>query len=198
MTEKTNQEVERETDALPEKLFEEAKTTPSYESLEAKPSTITVKYNGEEKQISLEEAVVLAQKGMNYDHVVAERDSKYKRELDVLERYAAMSGMSRDEYVRRLEEEESAAASGEDWRGMQELYSVYPELRQQGVPDDVSEAIRQGENPLRAYQNHRISELTRELENQERLERVRARAIGSVRGDATERVRDAFLEGFIF
>ncbi len=197
MTEETNQVMERETDALPEMLFDAAETTHAQGGEGAVPQTITVKYNGEERQISLEEAVVLAQKGMNYDHVVAERDSKYKRELDVLERYAAMSGMSRDEYVRRLEEEEAASASGEDWRGMQELYSVYPELRQQGVPAEVSDAIRAGENPLRAYQNHRISELTRELENQERIERVRARAIGSVRGDATERVRDAFLEGFI-
>lgn len=197
MTEQTNQVMEPETAPLPEMLFDAAETTPASGGGEAMPEFITVKYNGEERQISLEEAVVLAQKGMNYDHVVAERDSKYKRELDVLERYAAMSGMSRDEYVRRLEEEEAALASGEDWRGMQELYSVYPALRQQGVPDEVTVAIRAGENPLRAYQNYRISELTRELENQERLETVRARAIGSVRGDATERVRDAFLEGFV-
>lgn len=99
MFDQTNQT--EQTQAMPEKLFDGEKTTPAAEE----SGTLTVKYNGEEKKISLEEAAVLAQKGMNYDHVVAERDSKYKRELDVLERYASLSGMSRQEYVNRLEEE---------------------------------------------------------------------------------------------
>jgi len=195
MSEKTNQIEEKETN-LPEVLFPQTvQTTPNED--EDAPKTLTVKYNGEQMEISLEEAVVLAQKGMNYDHVVAERDSKYKRELDVLERYAAMSGLSRDEYVRRLEEEGKMADAGKDVQGMQELYAAYPSLRDAELPDTVELAIQGGENPLRAYQSHRIEELTRLLADEERKEALRARALGSVRGDASEIVRDAFLEGFI-
>ena len=192
MTEQTNQEVKLGTENMPDTLFDEAKTTPEEKS----GQTLTVKYNGESREISLEEAVVLAQKGMNYDHVVAERDSKYKRELDVLERYAAMSGMSRDEYVRHLEAEEKMSGNAERGDGMSELYSVYPELRGNGVPDSVMQAVQAGENPLSAYQQHRIHELNRELEYERQARSVRERAIGSLRGDALRTERDAFLEGF--
>ena len=185
MTDKTNQQSEVQTD-LPEVLFEDAKTTQPVQSIE-------IKYNGEKKTISLEEAAVLAQKGMNYDHVVSERDSKYKRELDVLERYAAMSGMSREEYVRHLEAEEESEGNG----GVSALLGKYPELTEKGVPEYVLDAIARGENPLHAYESRRISELTRELEELKNADLMRARAVGSARGAAMQAVHDEFLEGFL-
>jgi hypothetical protein len=54
------------------------------ESIES--STLRVKYNGEERDLSLEEARTLAQKGLNYDHVVAERDQNRKAFDFLLER----------------------------------------------------------------------------------------------------------------
>ena len=45
----------------------EAKETTS--SAEGENQTFTVKYNGEEKQLTREEIISLAQKGMNYDKV---------------------------------------------------------------------------------------------------------------------------------
>ena len=41
---------------------------------DAKPETIRIKYNGKEQDITLEQAVELAQKGMNYDKVLNERN----------------------------------------------------------------------------------------------------------------------------
>ena len=115
MSDQTNQTQQNQ--AMPDTLFGDGKTTQTQESRD----TLTVKYNGEEKKISLEEAAVLARKGMNYDHVVAERDSKYKRELDVLERYASLSGMSRKEYLDRLEEE----AKGDEIRAAYQSRIAY-------------------------------------------------------------------------
>lgn len=61
-------------------------------------STIRVKFNGEEKDISLDEARTLAQKGMNYDHVVEERD-RNKNAFDFLMERAKNEGKTIEEYI---------------------------------------------------------------------------------------------------
>ncbi len=63
-------------------------------------STIRVKYNGEERDLSLEEARTLAQKGMNYDHIVAERDQNRNAFEFLLER-AKSEGITVEELIER-------------------------------------------------------------------------------------------------
>lgn len=59
---------------------------------EAQPqATISVKFNGEEKELSYEEARELAQKGMNYDHV-QESWEKSKSVLSKMEAIARKAG----------------------------------------------------------------------------------------------------------
>lgn len=61
-------------------------------------SGIRVKYNGEERDISLDEARTLAQKGLNYDHVVAERD-KNRVAFDFLLERAKSEGITVEQFI---------------------------------------------------------------------------------------------------
>lgn len=69
---------------------------------------ITIKYNGEEREITLDEARTLAQKGMNYDHVHEELERN--REIaSMIEGFAKKSGVSVAEYVKLAREASDAA-----------------------------------------------------------------------------------------
>ena len=90
-------------------------------------STIRVKFNGEEKDISLEEARTLAQKGMNYDHVVSERD-KNRDAFNFLLEKAKGQGITVEQL---MEKERNEAAN-------QRLEKKIEALRERD--DDASEA----------------------------------------------------------
>ena len=66
-------------------------------------STLRVKYNGEEKDISLEEARTLAQKGLNYDHVAAERD-RNRVAFDFLKERAKSEGITVEQLIEKERE----------------------------------------------------------------------------------------------
>lgn len=127
MTEETNQMMESGAGELPENLFDEdvetaVETETAEVETEENPETeqtaedggngedqtedggkgteasIRVKFNGEEKDITLSEARTLAQKGMNYDHVVSERD-RNKSAFDFLAEQAKSKGMTVEDYI---------------------------------------------------------------------------------------------------
>jgi hypothetical protein len=108
---------EETTDELKEQETPEAKETEAAEVEDKpaeepekepeKPQTIRVKYNGEEKDVSIEEATTLVQKGMNYDKVVSERDKLRDSEaMKALKFFADMSGQSVDDYSKFLVEQQ--------------------------------------------------------------------------------------------
>ena len=66
-------------------------------------STLRVKYNGEEKDISLKEARTLAQKGLNYDHVAAERD-RNRVAFDFLKERAKSEGITVEQLIEKERE----------------------------------------------------------------------------------------------
>jgi len=74
-------------------------------TVEAKPSLdkIKVKYNKEEKELSYDEAVEYAQKGMNYDHILSERDNLKKSRAE-LEELAKEDGKTLDEFIASIKE----------------------------------------------------------------------------------------------
>jgi len=146
---------------------------------------LTVKYNGEEKQITLDEARTLAQKGMNYDHIYAEHRDAH-RALDTI---AAREGINRAQLMERL--------SGVDlhtlrWGG---LLKAYPDLEVKDIPDEVFHAVRDGKSPTEAYQEYLICDLSRKLSQKESLRESSRKTIGSLKG-AGEEVMDEFLQGF--
>ncbi|MBQ8899285.1 MAG: hypothetical protein IJY86_12575 [Clostridia bacterium] len=69
-----------------------------------------IKYNGEIKELTLDELKIAAQKGMNYDKVVSERDRlRASREFSVLDSRAAAEGLTRAQFLDRLESERDGA-----------------------------------------------------------------------------------------
>ena len=206
--------------SLPDNLFESEDSEGVAEAVENdnEPSgnTIKIKYNGEERDITLNEARILAQKGMNYDHVVAERDTKYKRELDFLDRVARERGMTRAEYL-NLQEKTSATEETKESSEVREraraqikritdsvgftgpwsaLFDTYPSLSRREAYDTLTERVSQGLSPLEAYQE----KLIRDKENELRMVRghniARAKSVGAIGGDEGPGEHDEFLEGF--
>lgn len=75
-------------------------------TVEEKPQMLELKYNGEIKKITLDEAIALAQKGMNYDKKLQELDNlKNSRQIQLVERLAKESNMTVDEYLNQVEKQ---------------------------------------------------------------------------------------------
>lgn len=87
--------------------------------------TLRVKYNGEEKNLSMDDARVLAQKGMNYDKVLGERNHL----AELIDGYAKAAGMTREQFISHLEQNLEEYADGVD---MENLRKTYP-----GASDDI-------------------------------------------------------------
>lgn len=87
---------------------------------------LEIKYNGEKRTISRDEARTLAQKGLNYDHVVEERD-RNKSAYDFIARQAQAKNMTVEEYINRAEDRNKEAL----------IESKIDELR--ALDDDASE-----------------------------------------------------------
>lgn len=68
------------------------------------PEKHKVIYNGQEFELTVDELITNAQKGMNYDHVYEQlQNLKNSPALSVLERYAKRSGMNIEQYAQYLE-----------------------------------------------------------------------------------------------
>ena len=80
----------------------EAEETPT--ETQAEPdSFMTIKYNGAEQKLTQEQAITLAQKGMNYDKVFGELQSlKNSQEMQILNELAKSSGVSVSQYMQSL------------------------------------------------------------------------------------------------
>lgn len=112
-----------------------------------------IKYNGQEQELPVSQLVTLAQKGMNYDHVYGELNQlRGAREFSVLDRLAAQNSMTREQYVRALEQQ------------MQE--SRVQEQTAKGIPEDVARRLI----TLEQERNQRL-----ERERQMQAEAVRQR-----------------------
>ena len=95
-------------------------------------SSIKIKYNGEEKTLTNEEAIEYAQKGMNYDKILTKNEelSKQLQAYDVpadainaLKQLALMNDMPVDEYVGQLSKYQEQALIE---REVQTLAKQYP------------------------------------------------------------------------
>lgn len=122
-------------------------------------SAIRIKYNGEEKDLSLEEARTLAQKGMNYDHVVGERD-RNRNAFEFLSKRAKAEGITVEQLMER---EEQRAAN-------QRLEAKMEEIRERD--DDASdETIKSlARLELEAEEARREREKAKEEENEKNTE----------------------------
>lgn len=86
---------------------------------------LKVKYNGEEKEITYDEAVILAQKGMNYDKAIERERAATNKVNSILEHYAAHNNMSVDEYIDYLDQQRDVMVVQQELAKVREQY---PEL----------------------------------------------------------------------
>lgn len=149
---------------------------PQEESEKAnQPETFTLKYLGQEKAVSREEAVSLAQKGMDYDRIRTERDElrQYRQEADpalgLVRSYAERNGMSVPEYIDHCRKQE---------------------LMAQGVNEQTAAAQVAVEKQQAQLQEH-----TAALEAQRQREAVLARQ-AQEREETRKRDIASFLETF--
>lgn len=125
--------------------------------------TLNVKYNGEEKALSEDEARTYAQMGMNYEKLngkyeeaqkalEAERNSKTNT---IIDRFAQQAGLSREEYVTRLEREMER----------QEM----EKLTEQGMSDELAKELLAARRTQNSVQDE-IKELKDRLSRYEQQE----------------------------
>lgn len=122
-----------------------AEDTPAEEK-PAEKQGIRITYLGEEKELSYEEAVTLAQKGMNYDKILQERDT-YKathdeadKSLKELGKWAKQAGMTLPEYVEHLQSVRHTQSLNSE---IAAIRSKYPEIPEEAAREMAETRIRE-------------------------------------------------------
>lgn len=95
-----------ETEEIEVQDLREEKDEPAEENKEEVPAqTFTLKHNGAEFQVTQEQIVPLAQKGMDYDRIREQRDNLLNDpSLRRLDDFARLQGMSREQFIGSLVE----------------------------------------------------------------------------------------------
>lgn len=245
--------------AEPEEKQEEAvegqpvEETPE-EKPEETPETFELKYNKETRKVSREEMTELAQKGLNHDRILAQRD-ELRGEIDGLRKFRSdneatvtaiqaaaeaagvdvpqflrslrenafvAQGLSRDaakervlreEAERKLEatqaqERRTANSEAEKKAAQQkdiELFvKIYKDVPPDSIPQEVWEAVREGESLVSAYgryESKRINEENKSLQARVKAMEQNAKnkqaSVGSIKSDGKETAKDPFLEAFM-
>lgn len=122
-----------------------AEDTPAEEK-PAEKQGIRITYLGEEKELSYEEAVTLAQKGMNYDKILQERDvykathDEADKSLKELGKWAKQAGMTLPEYVEHLQSVRHTQSLNSE---IAAIRSKYPEIPEEAAREMAETRIRE-------------------------------------------------------
>lgn len=135
----------------------------------AKPESYTLRYNGRDVDVPFDALITSAQKGLNYDRVVAQRD-KLRKEVETL-----------------------SAPPDPVEEGFRELFARYPDLRE--IPDEIYAGVAAGATPADAYRDYLNKQLMLELEALKTGVRNQQTAVGSMTDDAPPETGDSFLSG---
>ena len=172
---------------------------------------IEVKFNGEPKKLSLEEATTLAQKGMKMDQI--------SNELDILKALSREKGIGLKEFVKQLEGESRQRRID----GLRQKYEGDPELLemlstlgakeeeteakrlQEELPDVVFEQIPQevkaaanlsGRGLLLEYLLYEHRQRKAGESEEKRQEKTRAESLGSLSSASPQNIADSeFVKG---
>lgn len=120
-------------------------------------SFLNIRYNGEDKSLNHDQAVMLAQKGMNYDKVKGRLDELENGALRSISQIAERAGLTIDEYAQRLN----------DFQEQSEITRIANEY-QAKHPDVDDEAAQEYANAV--YQNQRAEQNRKNAEVQKQKE----------------------------
>lgn len=102
---------------------------------------LDVVYNGEKKNVSKEEAIALAQKGMNYDKIVNQlNEVRNSPELQMLQSIAEANGLSPTEYLTHLQEFQTQSKVNSVY---QQLKEKYPETSDEMLQNYAASVVNQ-------------------------------------------------------
>lgn len=177
----TASDTEEGTDAAEalEQTADEAPGEASGEEAEktATPPTVRIKFNHEERELSLEEAATLAQKGLKLESELEKL--RTAPEYTVIDRMAKASGMTREQYIAQVDQMEADRARREAEDAIRRQY-----------PDAPDELVRE------TVTNRQAAEAERERRQKEAEEALRQKLMEDARAEAQNRDMNAFLEAY--
>lgn len=146
-------------------------------------ATYKLKHLGEEKEVSLEEMISLAQKGLDYDFV-KEQKKGLEDEMYILEGLARGRGTSREDLMGELGVSFMPQLPNVTMRAdLKELASAFPAL--ETLPQEVIAGIRAGKKPSIAYSQYLVEENKKEIERMQLENSNQNRYTGSMRSNAS-------------
>lgn len=145
----TEENTEENTEETEETNEDENQDTQSEEAKDF----LNIRYNGEDKALTQDEAIMLAQKGMNYDKVKGKLDALENGALKSISAIAERAGMTIDEYAERLN----------DFQEQSEITQIANEY-QKKHPDVDDDAAHEYANAV--YQNKRDAKARQDAESQ--------------------------------
>ena len=145
----TDENTEENTEETEETHEDEADSTQSEEARDF----LNIRYNGEDKDLTKDEAIMLAQKGMNYDKVKGKLNALENGALKSISAIAERAGMTIDEYAERLN----------DFQEQSEITQIANEY-QKKHPDVDDDAAYEYANAV--YQNKRDAKARQDAESQ--------------------------------
>ena len=177
LTEQTTPEVE------PELEFPQDTTRENDQEFSLK-----VKYNGAEQELSREEAVAYAQKGMNYDHIKEQLEHlKNAPENDISE--------SRFQQLRReLDEMQVRNIAERKWNEFRKDHGEFQEYAK--LPEEVRVKVASGMELDAAYALYENKQLKIKMQQMEQNLRNAEIAPGRIGGSGVSEAADDFLKGF--
>ena len=108
---------------------------------------LNIKYNHEDKALTREEAITLAQKGMNYDNL----NDRYTQLNSEVEQLARMNGMNVSEYLKSLKDMQTNFAINKE---VQNLKQQYPDANEELLKEIAQKRVAE------THQNQQKDEAT--------------------------------------
>lgn len=125
------------------------------------PVKVKIKYNHEEQEITLDEAITLAQKGKNYDKLQEQlNEMKSNPTLSFINEQAKKFNMTPEQYV-------------EAWKANEEEAAVI-ELTNQNVPEEYARELVKGRKNEQVQQTQQQQDETKKNEEQQMTEFIEA------------------------
>lgn len=153
---------------------DEVDDDPTTDQVDDTARKLRIKYNGEEKDLTDEEAITLAQKGMNYDKL----QERLNQQQEALDRTARMAGYKdHSEYIANLDKVEQQSLKQEQANLNAIEQNLIAELESAGLDPDAARewleqhpAIKAGREALQQKEQHSEVEKQRQLEEQQSKE----------------------------
>lgn len=144
---------------VPTDTVEDTKPTETVEEPTQETPKLKIKYNHEEREIDLEEAKVLAQKGMNYDKL-QERVNQLQSNpaLELVQQQAERYGMTVEQYVEEVRKADEQAR--------------LDELLQQNIPEEYAKEMLENRKFREQYQAQQKAQEEQIRRDQEALDFV--------------------------